>query len=63
MRGAYMMIQEEVEEFEETWKKQGRYVRILHWPGLVLADINSTFSAAELERIAEFLRKCEDERI
>lgn len=58
-----MMIQEEVEEFQETWKKQGRSVKILWWPELVLADINSTFSAAELERIAEFLRKCEDERI
>jgi len=51
---------EDIEEFQDIWKKQGRFVRVLRFPEIVLVDINSTFSANELRRIASFLDECED---
>ena len=51
----------DIEAFQEQWSKRGRNVRILDFRDIVLADINGPFSAAELEKIAEFLRECEDE--
>jgi hypothetical protein len=44
-----------IPDFEDRWKRQGRIVRVLKFPQVTLADVNSTFSAAELREIADFL--------
>lgn len=46
---------EDISEFEDRWKKQGRAVHVLKFPQLTIADINSAFSATELREIADFL--------
>ena len=51
---------EDIQRFNEQWQRQGRFVRVLQFPQVVLVDINSTFSANELRRIASFLDECED---
>ena len=51
----------DVEAFEEQWKKKGWHVKLLDFsPDIILVELDGSFSAQQLEKIAGFLREAAD---
>jgi len=52
---------EDVRAFESQWKERGWHVKILDFsPDVILVELDGSFSAQQLEKIAEFVRECGD---
>jgi hypothetical protein len=54
------VTQEQIDEFQDRFKRQGRIVHVLNFPQETLVELSSTFSSSELREIADFLDGTED---